>query len=377
MKILLYEEVSSGHHGVVLNYVQTILNRNDIAFVTVSKTLKGSPDGEYAALQHTARLHQADLIHVLSIDGSIRNWLWCKPYHRQDQIPVVANYYRYDNLHRPLRRWAWWWMVQRGLVATLLISDDYWRERRYPARVRACLRFVPDPWWEREFPRWTLAAARERLKLSQSRRVLLLFGEIAWRKGADVLLRAFLETADPATDLLLLAGRINGDLDQTDFNALLQLGLKAGSVRLDDGFVPEAEVSVYFHACDAVACAYPAWNQVSSGTFTRACAAGRPVLASDAGVTGRTVRENDLGFLYPADDFLALKRALRAALAEAADRRAEGTFVRAAGAIAKARNLETYETALLAAYAELIPKQTSAGRMTAVNPQTVSRSRHD
>lgn len=354
MKILLYEEASSGHHGVVLNYVRTILRRQEIAFVLVDKTLKGSPEGEYAALQHTARLHQADLIHVLSIDGSIRNWLWCKPYHRQDQIPVIANYYRYDNLHRPLRRWAWWWMVQRGLVATLLISDDYWRERRYPARVRDCLRFVPDPWWEQEFPAWTLDAARERLKLAGNRRILLLFGEITWRKGADVLLRAFLEVADPATDLLLLAGRVNGDLDHTDFHALLQAGQRAGSVRLDAGFVPEADVSAYFHACDAVACAYPAWNQVSSGTFTRACAAGRPVLASDAGVTGRTVRENDLGFLYPADDFLSLKGALRAALAEAVDKRTEGTFVRAAGAIAKARELAAYETALLAAYGHLV-----------------------
>ena len=355
MKILLYEPHSSGHHGVVLKYVQTILDGSRIAYVTINESVAGRLGGEFLALQQEGRSQQVDLIHVLSIDGRVKDWLVHRPYSNARGIPIVANYYLYNSLYQGLIRWGWWWLLQRRLVSRLLISDDFWREHRYLARVRQSVRYVPDPWSEAEFPAWTLEDARARLNLPAAKRVLLLFGEISWRKGADVLLNAFLENSDPQTDLLLFAGSVAGDLDKTNFHAQLQVGLDRGSVRLDRGFVPEAEVSVYFHACDAVACVYPSWFQVSSGTFTRACAAGRPVLASDAGVTGRMAREHALGYIYPADDYAGLTRALCTTLAEAVGKRADPSFCESAQAVAKARNLDAYGRAMLAAYRELIP----------------------
>jgi len=44
--------------------------------------------------------------------------------------------------------------------------------------------------------------------------------------------------------------------------------------------------------------AYPAWFQVSSGSFTRACAAGRPSIVGDCGALAERVVRNKCGRVY-------------------------------------------------------------------------------
>lgn len=356
MKVLLYEPDTAGHHGIVLSYVESVLKEGNIDFRLHVHREVGD---EYMALQNLARKEHADLIHVLFIDGRARQWLLRPPYVSHKGIPVIANYYLYNNLNRPLRQWFWWWLLRRGLVSKLLISDNYSSERKYLPQIKKCIRYVPDPWRAADFPYFTLNNARLQLNLPIERRILLLFGDISHRKGADALLDAFLEIAQPNIDLLLLAGVVAQDLNQSEFRKQLQLGITAGTVRIDEGYISESDVSKYFFACDAVACVYPAWFKVSSGTFTRACAAGRPVLAAMSSVTGRLVADLQLGCVYTARDEAALRTGVRSILASAKSLREDAGFRQRASQIATEREFAAYSKALLTVYREMAPASES------------------
>ncbi len=60
------------------------------------------------------------------------------------------------------------------------------------------------------------------------------------------------------------------------------------------GYVPDGEVSAYFHLADVVVAPYPR-HAGMSGVVLLAAAAGRPVLTSSYGLVGELTRRRSLG----------------------------------------------------------------------------------
>jgi glycosyltransferase involved in cell wall biosynthesis len=133
-------------------------------------------------------------------------------------------------------------------------------------------------------------------------RTLLFFGLLRAYKGIDVLLRALAEIPDAR---LVVAG------DPLDPVAPLRelahtLGL-AGRVEWRLGFVPDHELASLFAAATVVVLPYRRTD--ASGVLATAIGHGRPVVVTDVGSLGETVRDFGLGDVVPPGDAHALAAA--------------------------------------------------------------------
>ena len=128
-------------------------------------------------------------------------------------------------------------------------------------------------------------------------RGLLFFGLIRASKGLDVLLRAFPEVPDAR---LVVAG---DPLEPV--GPLRRLATEEVEWRL--GYVPDEEVHSLMH--EAAVVVLPYRKVESSGVLATALGHARPVVVTDVGSLGDTVREYGAGLVVPPDDAAALARA--------------------------------------------------------------------
>jgi len=173
-------------------------------------------------------------------------------------------------------------------------------------------------------------AARRLLGLPGGAALVLFFGEIRREKNLDGLVRALARVrARVPAAYLLAAGKLR-HFDPAVVTAEIdRLGLR-DAVDFRPVFVDDAHVDAYFAAADVVALPYRGITQ--SGVVFQAMTAGRPVVATDTGALGHTVRESGCGLVVPPDDDDALAAALAELLADPERRRALGERGRVAAA---------------------------------------------
>jgi glycosyltransferase involved in cell wall biosynthesis len=143
---------------------------------------------------------------------------------------------------------------------------------------------------------------------------LLFFGRIYAYKGLDLLMRA--ESLVEGSLRVVIAGR--GD-DPCAFRDLM-----GDPARYDirHRFIPDEEVAQLLLDADAVALPYAEASQ--SGVLHLAAAFGRPVIATDVGELGATVRRWGLGLAVPPGDAAAMARAVERLAADPSLRDALG-----------------------------------------------------
>ncbi len=155
--------------------------------------------------------------------------------------------------------------------------------------------------------------ARRQLNLPENRQVLLFLGMVRPYKGLDLLLDAlgrlqvqegpqYFEGEAP---FLLVAGECWGGAARYR-QQIIHLGLQ-GHVRLDDDYIPNEEVGLYFSAADCLVAPYLSATQ--SGVIGLAAGFGLPVLASHAAALPW---EGYSGIrIVPTEDSAALAQAIR------------------------------------------------------------------
>ncbi|WP_304619194.1 glycosyltransferase family 4 protein [Paracoccus sediminilitoris] len=132
---------------------------------------------------------------------------------------------------------------------------------------------------------------------------VLLFGRMFAYKGVDDLLRAESLLGDRIPGLqLVLAGR--GD-DPNDLSALMG---DPGRYRIHHGFIADDHASRLFLDCDVVVLPYAEASQ--SGVLMIAATFGKPVIVTDVGELGSTVRAAGAGLVVPPRDPAALADAM-------------------------------------------------------------------
>jgi glycosyltransferase involved in cell wall biosynthesis len=183
-------------------------------------------------------------------------------------------------------------------------------EALYPG-IEGRVSVVPHGAWA---PNLVLSAsvARDRLAISSTAPVLLFFGAIRRNKGLMTLLDALgkIREGGGRLPLLVVAGAMPDGESFSDYGRRIrELGLE-GSVLTRVAFISGEELPYYFAAADIVALPYDRAFAAQSGVLMEAYGYGRPVLVTDVGALGETVREDGTGEVVAPNDPEALAVAL-------------------------------------------------------------------
>ena len=144
--------------------------------------------------------------------------------------------------------------------------------------------------------------------------LVLLFGALRRNKGVDVLLAA---AADLRSSVRFhIAGRGASDVEARVREAARRLPNVTADVR----FIPNDERQRLYHAADLVVLPYTSFES-QSGVLADAYSFGVPLVVTDVGALGQTVRADGTGWVVPAADPDALTDRLRRVMADEPGRR--------------------------------------------------------
>lgn len=216
------------------------------------------------------------------------------------------------------------------LVTFLPVARDFLIEHYNldPARVSVLWHGAP------AYPPLDRTAAKQELGL-EGRTVLSTLGLLNRFKGIEDALQALAELVrdDPAL-LYLVLGRPHPAEPASFVPSLRALAARLhldAQVRFVDRYLDEEEVQRYLAATDLYLTPYHDMTQISSGTLTRALAAGRLAVSTPYPYAQAALAEGR-GVLVPSADPAALAAALRPLLADPALRDAYEARARAFGA---------------------------------------------
>jgi glycosyltransferase involved in cell wall biosynthesis len=196
-----------------------------------------------------------------------------------------------------------------------------------------------------EIPHWVLPAPSEHRDRPNSPATVLAFGALRRNKGTEVLLDAISRRPD-LDARFVFAGRGVVDIEEQ----LRAAAERDPRVHVEIGYIDEHRKHELYRQADVVALPYTEFAS-QSGVLHDAYSHGRPVVVSDVGALGETVRAEATGVVVPPRDPTALIEAITAITADPvawASAAQASESVRAAndpGATAD-RLLEVYEAAL-------------------------------
>jgi glycosyltransferase involved in cell wall biosynthesis len=139
---------------------------------------------------------------------------------------------------------------------------------------------------------------------------LLFFGALRSNKGVGILLQALAGLPDEIT--VRVAGRGDAAIEQQ-----LRRAAADPHLHVEIGHVPLSRKVELFRQASVVVLPYTSFAS-QSGVLHDAYAHGRPVIVTDVGALGETVREDGTGLVVPPGDAAALARAVEAVLSKPA-----------------------------------------------------------
>jgi len=222
----------------------------------------------------------------------------------QEKIGLLKRFYHNMN------RWALGQLLKRQKLAGLFVHSDRIKEKLVRLYGNGTLQqrifVVPDPVSiSEEIPQ---KAAREYLGLPKDKPIILFFGGLRWDKGPDILFKALPLVQEEF--YTVVAGTVTeiGKMKAEQCRKNLQYPER---LITRFGFISDADMTKYFAAADAVVLPYRRTFTGTSGVLQRAAAAGKPVIATDVGEVGPTVREHGLGIVVEPESPSALAKGIR------------------------------------------------------------------
>lgn len=168
--------------------------------------------------------------------------------------------------------------------------------------------YLPHPLNEQFGEAVSRKEAREKLNWDQDKKFVLFFGLVRAYKGLDLLLKAFGESMLKESDIeLQIVGEFYDSPDA--YTDLIQKHDLTGKVHIDNRFVPNEDVKLYFSAADLVAQTYHTVSQ--SGITQIAYQFNTPMLVTNVGGLSEFVPHEKVGFVVekdPTEIATAIKR---------------------------------------------------------------------
>lgn len=142
------------------------------------------------------------------------------------------------------------------------------------------------------------------VQVNSSERVVVLFGVLRPYKGYGFLLQAWPEVVRELRNVrLVIAGRASSSV-QSEIERMIEEGGVPSSVSTVYRYLSEAELSAVINAADILV--YPYQNITQSGALFTGMEAGKPIVATDVGGLGETIRDRETGRLVSYGDENAL-----------------------------------------------------------------------
>lgn len=182
---------------------------------------------------------------------------------------------------RPLTRY-----FLDGVSAVLYMSGEVGRELREIFNYSGATVFSPHPLYNVYGAKVDRDEACRRLGLDPSKQYVLFFGFIRQYKGLDLLLDGWYDHADRA---LLVAGEFYGSREK------YMPQIEAKNVILNDRYIAEGDVALYFSAASLVVQPYKTATQ--SGVTQIAYHFGVPMVVTNVGGLPEIVPHERVGFV--------------------------------------------------------------------------------
>lgn len=158
--------------------------------------------------------------------------------------------------------------------------------------------FSPHPVYDNYGDNIDKQQARKLLNLNPDGRYILFFGYIRKYKGLNLLLEAMADPRLAAENIrLIVAGEYYGD--QNEYEAMIDRLNIRDRLHLYTDFIPNAEVSKYFSAADAVV--QPYLTATQSGISQIAYHFEKPMIVTNVGGLPEIVPDNVVGFVTSVD----------------------------------------------------------------------------
>lgn len=175
---------------------------------------------------------------------------------------------------------------------------------------------LPDPITLEEIDSGQAIKVKETLKIDNNRQIFLMFGMLSERKGIFQVLGA-IQQLDPDSCqkiCLLLVGSIQSSQKSKVQSLILEVSQSRPiQIVVQDDFVPDSDVALYYHIADVVLATYQR-HVGMSGILLAAAAAQKPVISSDFGLMGELVRRYHLGLAIDSTNPSAIAQAILEAL---------------------------------------------------------------
>lgn len=138
---------------------------------------------------------------------------------------------------------------------------------------------------------------------------VLFFGSLRFNKGVGVFLRAVAGISEEIA--VRVAGRGEASIEEQ----LRRVGATDPRLHVEIDHLPTSRKIELFRAASVVVLPYTSFAS-QSGVLHDAYAQGRPVIATDVGALGETVREDGTGLVVPPGDDAALGQAIEGLLSD-------------------------------------------------------------
>lgn len=149
--------------------------------------------------------------------------------------------------------------------------------------------------------------ARKLLNLPETSTLLLVFGVGHGGKSFDTIIRA---VQDRKGDyLIIFAGKTLTSVDNNPWELAKKYNCEHKLIILDE-FIPADQVQYYFSSADCLILSYIKEFVSDSGVLLQGVGYNLPIIASDTGWIGETVREHNLGITFTPEDSKSLDCAL-------------------------------------------------------------------
>jgi len=190
---------------------------------------------------------------------------------------------------------------------------EFMREHFKP---QPSIEFLPEPVTIFPAEPDAIASLRHELGIEVGRKVFCLVGALDRRKGVRELLEAILmmNPSEAKRICVLLVGELHSSQEQEILDLLERIKRSStAQVILRNNFVQEFEVQKYYELSDVTLTTYQN-HMGGSSAVLRSALAKRPILSSNNGVMGETVRKRRLGLAIDTTKTEEIAKGIRAFL---------------------------------------------------------------
>jgi glycosyltransferase involved in cell wall biosynthesis len=320
MKVLLVDPFVSGHHVLyakkIINYL--IKNNVEVSFMTSEKfseelniNVIKLPEKKYKCksfnkineaiyydkILELIEKNNIDIVHLLYLDNqSIPLILAIDKLNKISKkakligtIHWYSNIIGYNGLKRKIKTLLFKYLKNK--FALFFVHGQKNKDMLIKTLNLNECKIATIPYGANRFIEVDKESCRKVLHINQEEKVILLFGAIRDDKGIDILVRSTKYLVEEIT--ILIAGKVNEFVD-------LVKSLSSHenvTLRLYDRFIKEDEIQTFYGASDVVVLPYKKTFTGQSGPLALATQFGTPVIGTEVGEIGMTIRQNNLGIV--------------------------------------------------------------------------------